>query len=312
LINERQILGGASTTSFYGFDGHGSVRFLTSSTGAVTDTYDYDAFGNLISSTGSTPNNYLFAGEQFDPLLGIYYNRARYYDQRQGRFWTMDTWEGDPESPPSSHKYLYSSVDPVDRMDPSGQEDIASITAAVSIATTLNNIQFMNGTAVMDQLQFGGNAGFKSLLLGAGFIVGSIVVFKIVGGTVKYLNAAAYSLNSKIALSRFSRAAEYGILPGKLLDKLVPVGSGLHKHHLIEQRFAPRLGIAAGDIPAIALTPGEHQVFTNAWRDAIGYITDKNPINTATATLDNIWAAAQDVYASYPELLEYVRIFLHR
>ena len=38
------------TTSYYGFDGHGSVRYLTDSTGAVTDTYDYDAFGNLINS----------------------------------------------------------------------------------------------------------------------------------------------------------------------------------------------------------------------------------------------------------------------
>src|ERR1051325_7691170 len=59
LINERQTIAGTLTTSFYGFDGHGSVRFLTDSTGAITDTYDYDAFGNLISSTGSTPNNYL-------------------------------------------------------------------------------------------------------------------------------------------------------------------------------------------------------------------------------------------------------------
>jgi len=31
---------------------------------SVTDTYKYDAFGNLIASTGSTPNNYLFSGEQ--------------------------------------------------------------------------------------------------------------------------------------------------------------------------------------------------------------------------------------------------------
>lgn len=43
----------------------------------VTDTYDYDTFGNLINQTGSTPNNYLFAGEQYDPALGLYYNRAR-------------------------------------------------------------------------------------------------------------------------------------------------------------------------------------------------------------------------------------------
>jgi len=121
LINERQPISGTLTTSFYGYDGHGSVRFLTDSTGAVTDTYDYDAFGNLISSTGSTPNNYLFAGEQFDPALGIYYNRARYYDQRQGGFWTLDTFEGYDEEPLSLHKYLDVYSDPIDHTDSCGE-----------------------------------------------------------------------------------------------------------------------------------------------------------------------------------------------
>jgi hypothetical protein len=41
-------------------------------------TYDYDAFGNLLHSTGSTFNEFLFAGEQFDSDLNLYYNRARY------------------------------------------------------------------------------------------------------------------------------------------------------------------------------------------------------------------------------------------
>jgi RHS repeat-associated protein len=132
LINERQPLAGTLTTSFYGYDGHGSVRFLTSSTGAITDTYDYDAFGNVISSTGSTPNNYLFAGEQFDPALGVYYNRARYYDQRQGRFWTMDTYEGGDVDPISLHKYLYGGANPSNKKDPSG-EDFIDVVAAVQV-----------------------------------------------------------------------------------------------------------------------------------------------------------------------------------
>jgi hypothetical protein len=59
-----QLVGPVShNPHFYGHDGQGSVRFLTDLTGAITDRYDYDAFGNLISQTGSTPNNYLYSGE---------------------------------------------------------------------------------------------------------------------------------------------------------------------------------------------------------------------------------------------------------
>ncbi|MBI3429962.1 MAG: RHS repeat-associated core domain-containing protein, partial [Actinobacteria bacterium] len=102
-------------------DGHGSVRQLTDSTGTITDTYDFDAFGNLITHTGTTPNNYLFAGEQFDPDLNLYYNRARYLDVRTGRFWTMDIYEGFDQRPDSLHKYLYTSADPANNADPTGR-----------------------------------------------------------------------------------------------------------------------------------------------------------------------------------------------
>jgi RHS repeat-associated protein len=132
LINEQQTISGAPVASFYGYDGHGSVRFLTDSTGAVTDTYDYDAFGNLIASTGSTPNNYLFAGEQFDPALGIYYNRSRYYDQRLGRFWSMDIVEGNTYDPISLHRYLYGSGNPVNKYDPSGLFSVAEEEAVMA------------------------------------------------------------------------------------------------------------------------------------------------------------------------------------
>jgi RHS repeat-associated protein len=133
-ISENQIISSAWTPSFYGYDGHGSVRQLTNSTGAVTDTYDYDAFGNLINSTGSTPNNYLFAGEQYDPALSLYYNRARYLNTTTGRFWSMDFHEGDLSSPASLHRYLYASANPINRVDPSGNDDLATL--AIGLAVT--------------------------------------------------------------------------------------------------------------------------------------------------------------------------------
>ncbi len=132
-VSER-IAGGTTTTLFYDYDGHGLVRALTDTTGNVTDTYDYDAFGNLIHSTGTTPNNYLFVGEQFDPDLHLYYNRARYLSVSTGRFWSMDTDEGRDIVPLSLHKYLYANASPVNRRDPTGHDDLGEIAAAGGIS----------------------------------------------------------------------------------------------------------------------------------------------------------------------------------
>ena len=82
---ERYDTNNSRAVRYYVHDGHGSVRALTDSSGNVTDTYDYDAFGNEIHSTGTSPNNYLFAGEQYDPDLNLYYNRARYLNTNTGR-----------------------------------------------------------------------------------------------------------------------------------------------------------------------------------------------------------------------------------
>jgi len=72
-ISENQKISGTQTASFYGYDGHGNVRFLTASGGTATDTYVYDAFGLPITTTGTTPNNFLYSGEQYDSALGMYY-----------------------------------------------------------------------------------------------------------------------------------------------------------------------------------------------------------------------------------------------
>jgi len=91
------------------------------------DSYEFDAFGNEISSTGSTPNNYLYRGEQFDPDLGLYYLRARYYNPATGRFMSRDPEDGKPTAPPTLHRYLYASGDPVNGMDPTGRMDTAEV-----------------------------------------------------------------------------------------------------------------------------------------------------------------------------------------
>src|SRR5439155_9066438 len=93
-ISEDQLINGTGTPSFYGYDGHGNVRFLTNSAGAVTDAYDYDAFGMPIRTSGSTPNIFLYSAERYDSSVGLYDLRARYYNLATGRFWSRDQIEG--------------------------------------------------------------------------------------------------------------------------------------------------------------------------------------------------------------------------
>ena len=133
-INEDQILNGVWAPSFYGYDGLGSVRQLTDSTGAVTDTYSYDAWGNSFGSTGSTPNVYLYRGEQYDSDLQLYYLRARYFNPLSGRFITRDSTRS--KSHCDDNRYLYACADPINRIDPSGHANLvtrALLTASLSL-----------------------------------------------------------------------------------------------------------------------------------------------------------------------------------
>ncbi len=89
------------------------------------------------------PNNYLYSGEQFDSDLGLYYNRARYLNTSTGRFWSMDTYDGDQESPLSLHRYLYAASNPVTYIDPSGNEfDLGSFVAGLNAQLTVYALEY--------------------------------------------------------------------------------------------------------------------------------------------------------------------------
>ena len=137
-------------TSYYVYDGHGSVRALANESGKITDKYVYDAFGNLISSVGSTKNDFLFAGEQFDPVTGLYYLRARYMNTSTGRFISMDAYSGSIDDPVSLHKYLYANANPVSNSDPSGYSTLADMNTSMGIQGILSNVATPNGKALFD------------------------------------------------------------------------------------------------------------------------------------------------------------------
>jgi len=87
----------------------------------VTDSYEYDAFGNHWTVEGTTPNNMLYRGEEYDPDLSLVYLRARYMNPLTGRFMSRDPEDGTFQSPITLHKYIYADGDPIDLSDPTGR-----------------------------------------------------------------------------------------------------------------------------------------------------------------------------------------------
>ena len=82
-----------ATTHYHHHDALGSTRFLTDSSGNVTDTYLYDAWGNNVASTGTTVNPFRWVGKYgyyTDDGTGQVYVRARMYQPAVARWSSID------------------------------------------------------------------------------------------------------------------------------------------------------------------------------------------------------------------------------
>jgi RHS repeat-associated protein len=113
-------------SSFYQFDGTMSVRQLTDNTETVTDEYSYDAWGQSVSTTGSTANSQQYKGQYLayrkDPNAGPdvqYAMHYRNYDPKTGVFTSADPAEDD------HNLYRYVRNNPLNAEDPSGLREFA-------------------------------------------------------------------------------------------------------------------------------------------------------------------------------------------
>lgn len=161
--------------SYFLYDGHGSTRGLLNAATVVQQRYAYDAFGIMLMGTGLTPSGnawtrLLYSGEQTDRGTGLQYLRARYYDPRNGRFASLDPFNGTPSDPQSLHRYLYVHGDPISGVDPTGQfEGLVGLLGSINISSIG---RAMNGAAVQAAKTYAvrtvENVAFGSLL-GAAF-----------------------------------------------------------------------------------------------------------------------------------------------
>ena len=104
----------------YHFNHRGDTIAITEGSGAITDTYAYDEFGQQLNRTGSTQNPFTFVGKfgVMDEGDGFYFMRARYYEAGLGRFLSEDP------SSSEMNQYLYAKNNPLLFVDPNGRNAV--------------------------------------------------------------------------------------------------------------------------------------------------------------------------------------------
>ena len=119
-IGERISVDKSTESSYYLYDGRNSVTGILTENANLTNSYQYDPYGNLTSGTADGVNYYGYNGESTNVKTGLQYLRARYYNAENGTFTTEDSDLGTTENPLTRNRYAYTSNNPVNYDDPTG------------------------------------------------------------------------------------------------------------------------------------------------------------------------------------------------
>jgi RHS repeat-associated protein len=229
-----------TATAFYGYDGNGNTRYLTATNAAVTDTYVYDAFGVVITNTGTTTSYYRYSGEQYDPNLGFIYLRARYMNPNSGRFLSRDSYAGNVFDPPSLHRYLYVANNPINKVDPSGNGDFTFTSLLTAIA-----INAFISAAISFPLDYAIHRNVNHALKTAAFsavIGGALGAFFYAGGVV--LTASRVAVVDAASATGAATLAEGEVIIGVVRGGQVIKYSLPNTSHAVIAREA---GVLAAD-----------------------------------------------------------------
>ena len=114
------------TAYFYTVNLQGDVMAIVDATGTAVVSYAYDAWGNILSVTGTMAdtlgesNPLRYRGYVYDPETELYYLQSRYYDPELGRFINADAFTSTGQGILGNNMFAYCLNNPVNLTDPFG------------------------------------------------------------------------------------------------------------------------------------------------------------------------------------------------
>ena len=136
----------ADGTTYYHYNNIGSTTKLTDNNGNVIQSYEYGAYGEVLSGdTKITP--FLYNGQLgvMTDNNGLYYMRARYYNVNIKRFINQDVVHGSINLSQSLNRYSYVQGNPIKLTDPFGLSPLDKINWRNVGHSALNILGCING-----------------------------------------------------------------------------------------------------------------------------------------------------------------------
>ena len=134
-INYLKCVGNTVTKEAYllGTNIQGDITCIYDTAGNRVVTYTYDAWGKILSVTGTAANTIgrynplRYRGYYYDNETGFYYLNSRYYDPNVGRFLNADGYINANGDLIGFNMFAYCSNNPVMGYDPSGESILGAL-----------------------------------------------------------------------------------------------------------------------------------------------------------------------------------------
>ncbi len=164
---------------YYVLNAQGDVVKLIAPSGSVYAEYTYDAWGNILDSSGSLRNTnpLRYRGYYYDKETGFYYLQSRYYDPIVKRFLNADTYSSTGTGFLGYNMFAYCENNPVNNQDPTGEILITTLILIGAITVGV-------GTAVY--------TGVKAREAGCGWA--ETIVHSVMNGLMAY--SAVYTFGT--------------------------------------------------------------------------------------------------------------------
>lgn len=233
---------------------------------------------------GSTEFIIFTCGYYYDTDSGWYYLKSRYYDPSICRFINADADISTGQGFLGCNAFGYCGNNPAIHVDHDGKAfetafDIVSLgfSAAEVAANPYNFWAWLSlaGDVIDVAVPFLGGVG---------------EAFRVLGGTARVLSVSDNVTDTIITVDRV--AGSYRDLRKAFR------GTGFEIHHIIEKRFIDIIPShpSVRNMISVALTPAEHQIYTNRWRTVMSY--------GGKWDYETLMKNAHKVYYDSPEMLE--------